>query len=533
MILQLQTMTSQNIIEAHVLNESEFLLYLDNYYIRNIYYEIFIIIFYTFFSIGIFFIYRYNNLGLSINVDLFFGLDYNRDSLLTLLMFTLNIMYYLSILSRLFYIHVIKIHFYLYQYEWYRDLCSKVKDNFLSFADKVLRIELYFYWSICDKKVLMKSLQSDKSIEERVNKMLNRKENDLINIYETARYKRWEYINNRKILYFCYKSIHYFLDKLPNISYLLSYWIYIITFLVLIYDIFNGTLYYIYYMLLVLLISNFIKKIRRFIYVTDPVCDDVISKYFYSKNMDYYIKRLENATSREKYLKKRQDDETEALLWVQEELESYIKNDFTVDYAIRDALDEQYTYNGAKRLNIILVIILGIIYYIVSDKYVIQISEITINIGFLFMPFIILLYLLHKKIRYVNKEIKIPKETKISTSMFSLPSSSEDLRYKWSFIILSALIIILMLYIMLKNKLTMEPNEIILNLKDYIIITEIFSINEKMQYLDHYIKYLKKISDFEQEHWEYLLNEIQSKLKIDTTISLKDIRDKIKLIFSS
>lgn len=151
---------------------------------------------------------------------------------------------------------------------------------------------------------------------------------------------------------------------------------------------------------------------------------------------------------------------------------------YHVRYPIRKA-NEKYLNNYARRMNMIILLLLGIIYYYINVlKYKLILLGLPIELFMLFLPLVSLIYFLPRKILYDTE--KTSEETSIVWG--------EHKGYKWLYRIILLITGIPMLYIMLKNKLTVFPNETILQIGDYLTITESYTIVEKMKYLSNYLK---------------------------------------------
>lgn len=300
-----------------------FLINLDKYYTNNIFFVYFMTIFFFIFNTLIFILFRIQFLGIS-NI-----IDFSVNSLtiwhiLNIILFILNITLYLKILNIIFYSYVIKLHFYLYQKNWYVAFNDFIRDHDMKLAS-LFRAYSRYCNDILEHNTFIKKYNSINYIFKRL-----RDQFFIISLY-----------------------ISRFLYYLP----------YLLVFIIVIYDLYHGCMYYTYYMLFVFLITNIIKKIRWFIYVKDVVYDTQISDYFY-KNNDQYLTLRKNIKEKSdiftlKFYK--HFEELNNILKSQEEIIEYFKDDFQVYYVLDKERQERNAilFSRAKRLHILLILIVG------------------------------------------------------------------------------------------------------------------------------------------------------------------------------
>lgn len=283
----------------------------------------------------------------------------------------------------------------------------------------------------------------------------------------------------------------------------------------------RGILYYIYYALFIYFIIVWIRKIRYFLSVKDPI-DKLISDYFYNNEIPYLkIKALrENNDIMKIYFNVGKD--TKNMLEYKEEIISYFLNDFVIyhmRYPVRK-MNEKYLNNNARRTNILILLSLGIIYYYQNSSKYILIIYTNIPIYLLLVILSLMGYFAYTRILYETETIS--EESPIVWA--------ENRYYKNLFRIIVFLMAIPMLYIMLKNKLTLLPNEVIFNLGENIRILEIFSLEEKSKYLRNYVEYLQKIVQFDEILLEKIIVNVEKTVSKNT--SLETIREEVhKVLF--
>lgn len=470
----------------------------DKYYISNLYYDSFILGFYFLMVFLIFMIYRITLFNKEVYVEYFDSISLNYSIVFTVILFLLTIHYYIKILDLLFQDYLIKIHFYLTQYTWYVKLNDFERNHYQWISNNISDL-----WSYITDKTISK--------KEFVHLYYIPIKNKGKDVYNSKEYKSWEKAQNNKYLLYFYNFIAAFLYILSQwVSLFLYYLLHSTVFLVFLYDIDNGKLYYIYYMLAIYFLMKFIRKVRDFIQIKDCVYDDIIMKYFYKNNIAY-----------EDIINKRKKSEMCGTIAIyEEEIKRYIKNNFQVHYIIDPYMvkNRKRNHNFAKRLNIIFLLILGVLYnYIHHEKYLVYIHTYELSLNCILIPIVIIL-------SYANYQL------------FYFPATREKvLEYKpylWLFRLIFLAIILPILYIILKNKITIMPNEILFSYGDNIKLLEVFSMEEKDRYLERYTKYLQRILVLDPE----IINNVILKVKpiiIQENITLQEIRNSVEEILSS
>lgn len=436
----------------------QFLLDLEKYYIFNKFIVFFMAFLYFFFNSIAFIILRYQVLGTPILVDF----SINKDNILYLIQFgvvILNINLYLKILNMVFYSYIIKLHFYFCQFSWYVSITDFQRENEMIFSNIIDVIEPTF------------------NIKQK---------------------------NLRYILFKISLYISRFLSYIPSFLVLFS----------LIFDLYKGCLFYVFYMLLLYFISNLIKRIRRFIYVKDILYDNTICKYFYKNTLEYakirkFLQENPNISCDDII---KLGEETAAIIYLRAELINYIKHDFHVYYTLDpDRIQADNLLNSrAKRLNILLLLVLANYYYFCNlGKYQIILCE-KFQLDFIYIS--IILFIL-----CCICDIKILSNNGIEYN--------ENKKYSYLFMFLFISQTIIILYIMLKNKITLFPDEFILDW-NYIKIIENYSIDEKMQYLEKYLNnFVYCQYENNLELWLNIKTTLIQNTPITEQITLKDIRN--------
>ena len=136
--------------------------------------------------------------------------------------------------------------------------------------------------------------------------------------------------------------------------------------------------------------------------------------------------------------------------------------------------------------------------------------NVSINIYYITVVLFFILIYIHQKIFVVGKE---------NSSIWS----TENKFYKKLFNLMLLGLILPIIFIVLKNKVILYPNEIIFEIKNIIYIQESFSIEEKKEYLKIFMSYLEKMWNIKKDDCLFIVEQIQ--LKINETTVLKDIRD--------
>lgn len=448
----------------------EFIKELDFYYAHNKIFTFFAGILYFIFSILIFFILRIEMIGSSKNIKIFAGF-LQLKTISNLILFLFCVMLYLNILSILFYPYILRLHYYLNQYNWYSSLNEWGLYHNMLISDLLGKI---FFFLHVKKKGL-----------------LNKKDNSfLIKIFY-------------KIMIKVINKLHTYMSR---VVYYFPYSLVVIAFII---DLYNNMLYYIYYALLYFFITNFIKKIRKFYNENDYGYDSKITSYFYKNEIPYEKAYNSITTSDPRSFMSAYPVSKQAgdIVSTREEIIYYFQNDRKVDYILDPdrKLASIQLFSKAKRINVLLLLFLANIYFVYNyKKYNIHL----LNMGYEIQPIYLIIPLLLLTLIF---EIKILYE--IENALFH---GGEHKIYKIAFIFLVIIQAIFILYLILKNNLITYPTEIIFQC-DYITITETFTKDEKIKYTIRYIDILMSDSQ------NILQSKILLKEKMITLIEKSDL----------
>jgi|ERR1700753_41601 len=457
-------------------DKKSFLINLDKYYIKDIYFVYFMVVVYFILNTLIFVIFRIQFLGVSKIVDISVD-SFIIVNILNIFIFMGIIILYFQILNTVFYSYLIQLHFYLYQKIWYVSLNDIIRDNDMKLADISRNCAIF-----CD------------------------------NLYENN-----VFIKQKKYLSYIFKKFsHYSMKVSSYISRFFYYLPYTIIILILIYDLYYGCLFYIYYMSLIFLFINTIRKYRKFLYVKDVVYDTIISNLFYKNEVQYLFLRKQLLINSDNI--KIKFDELSKVLHHRTEIIEYFKEDFQVYYVLdkqRKKANKLF-FSRAKRFNLLLLLFLASIFILYNySKYQIFIFDIyKLNANVILFPLLIITYLFESRIFY-----EIPKSFTYEINKY----------YYNLFYFLIVIQIILLYFILLKNRITSMPDEILLDLKCFKII-ENYTIEDKKAYLEQYLNILNNIEHFDQmENWDWtaVKEKIKEIIKITQDTSLQNIRDAV------
>lgn len=503
-------------------DSDEFLQSLHKYYVTNLYYDLFILFIYGFSYFGIFLLFRIKLLGQTLDIMSLSINSLNLNSFIHFLLYIFCIIFYIKIIRSLFYLSLIRLHYYFYQFPWYEDIIDNCHMQFNVLSDRVMSLAAKIGKYTRPKKdfdaFLEHVLELKCIVLGNSEKLLNFRYN------QKKQRELWMIINNNLILFCVIYLINYLLHKFWRISRKLKYISYPLLFLLIIWEIHQGTFYYIYYGLMIYFLTLWIRKIRYFLSVRDP-SEKAITDYFYNNEIPYLkIKSLlDNNDLRNIY--NNIGGNTKTVLEYKDELISYMLNDFVVyhvRYPVRKA-NEKYLDNDARRSNVLILIFIAIIYYYVNaSKYTLIISGIILDIYLLLIPLFLLQYFLYGKILFDTGK----------TSGEAAIVWAENRYYKNLSRLVVIIIAILTLYIMLKNKLMLFPQEVILEVKDCIKITENYTIAEKMKYSLSYLEIIIKALNLTEDPKTILCDRVQKELILDNKITLAMIRKQIEEIIS-
>jgi hypothetical protein len=340
---------------------------------------------------------------------------------------------------------------------------------------------------------------------------------------EKVRYAAWPYFQNKYFRFldkWFFQTVVHFIEL--HISHFVHYIPYTCLALAFIYDLYHQQFYTIQFAGLFVVITTFIAKIRYFLYVKDCVHDSILNAYFYKNKIPYkeIRKTLFGKACRISVIITNRmiiGEEGDTAVLYMSEISNYMAHDFKVYYFIDKLRVAGFNYrrNQAKRLSILFILLLGNIYYIYNyTKYSIIIwNSITLSPVLLLIPLWVLTCLEHKKILYLFTEK--PFEMR------------EHKKNKRLYLVLWLIQGSIMLYILLKNKMTLFPMESIYE-GSFIQIIEAFSYDEKVAYIKKYLDFVATITAPNKDYWIEVFTNMDIVTLINTDLSMEGIRDNIK-----
>lgn len=259
----------------------------------------------------------------------------------------------------------------------------------------------------------------------------------------------WPYFQNNTYRVFEKIVNDYILKHLRDYSSRFAHCIpYTLVVIAFFYDINKGQYYTVQYALLLLLITNFIAKCRYFFHVKDNVYDTILCEYFYKNSIPYvniqqklykYTTYISGITSNAIIIGEQGDN---VIFSIDEIANYYITDEL-------NAKDEHYLYALARRHNILFLLFIANIYI-----HIILFKMLSMPLYLILIPLLIMAIIINgKTIHALEQKNK---------TMFSR-HCIENKKYKYFFIILVIIQSILIVYAIIANKLTMIPNEIIID----------------------------------------------------------------------
>lgn len=505
----------QIIIKKHTLQDDTSYLslfkHLHKFKNHTISFSIFILLLYLSIVISPLLFIRIRRLGLVYDLPTLRDGIFDYKLYIPLIFILLSFIWILKITNYILYTYVLKLHFYLYyKSEYYIHTFTEYK----FFKDPLLddfctRIMLFFYTLYKTNKKFIENYKFARKALLRVRK----NPDDVKNKWFLYLYLR-RYVNKYVLLkhLITYISL-FFLHLSFYMTKFIYYLPYSLLFITLGYDITQGVITYTFYATLYLYITNLIKKVRKFYKEKDQLLDHKLATYFYN-NVDAYNEfqvLLETPSkSSEPFLDSKYPyPEIMSIFLMKKELIAYINSDFVVDYLRRpmQAQNIIIVNNIYKRLNILMVLIIFNIYMLYNNKYILIIYNIPISLSIISITLLGLMYYLHRQ---------IPEETEDSWVEYTTP--------KRIFYILLVISILFFGFLFLKNKLTLDPQEIIISCQDVITIKENFTLTDKFNYLKKYITYLKT-----NDSWDTnILEKIQKDIIENNLITIDMMFDEIK-----
>ena len=436
--------------EKENLDIMDILEILELYRIKNFYFEIFQIFIYfllnflVFLYLRLIFIINEKKSGIEFLNNIFL-----LSNIFDIFFIFLSIILYMKIIEILFYPSIIKIHIFLSKFKNYTQFTNFMFENSSFISTKFNEICTFFSQLTLDEDFVKRYIEL-KLRRKHMDYSLKLEDFPKEIYYNDIDYKIWKIVNNNKIIYyFCrfFCIIEKNFNNTSNISKIFYYLPGYFCIFVLIFDLYNNEIYYFQFALLFLLITNFIKKFRYFYESKFYRYDEIISGYLYfEKFIIISEKKIDNKEELKEYLN-----------FDRKDIIKYINNNFTRDIIIELQNDSYRSNNRSKRLLMIFLILISSIFFYLTNKYFLLIFDKSINFYLYSLFLVILLYLVHRNIKYFSKEIDDFKE---------------NLFYKNLFRMLVLILGFPIIYIILKNKLVMDPTENIFEVKGIIKIIE-------------------------------------------------------------
>lgn len=469
----------------------DFLLFqkhLDSYYVTNIWYTSFMVTLYGIMLSGIFLLFRLSLMGYERYIDII-DTSYLPSTILPWLIFTMIsfmicIICYRTFLQIIFFKEVIKLYFYMSQFYWFQT-CY----HWITLLDIV---NIFFQWRAVFEYLVNPQVENQygyfRSFE-----ILEDEDN-------WTRATFWRNRVQHNILFLLIAQVcYYFLSNYESFFYKISRIPQIIFSLVLVTELFNRKLFYIYYLLPIVLLLKLISQCYIFFKERKDDYDTAIYIYFYKNDIPYEKIRL--------YFKQKNDIyDPNNYQTLQSIRLTYKYNMLTFKKYVLDrfivSMDEVPKYTAAETKNKtlreqIMIIMLFVIY-----------NYSTTETMLLYIILIIMFYFSQKALVYIEKKDYITSN-KTYTRIF------------WIFTVLE----LFMIYILIvKAKFIFMDNNI---LWDYIItIRHTYSDIEKIQYFWHYIAYITKNVGiyYDHEYLQSILSTVNLKDKILSAEELKDIK---------
>ena len=224
----------------------------------------------------------------------------------------------------------------------------------------------------------------------------------------------------------------------------------------------------------------------------DCVHDTGLYKYFYKNNFNYseFYKLLTSKTITDEERFSALTNETNTILYEQQDLTEYIMNDFKV-YYIRDPNRTTLQFdNYIKKLHVITILsFISIYFYTIHNQYelILNILDLKISVMILLIPLVLSILIRQTTLRIFDDSIKI---NRYYLGLF------------WILVTLQSFIFFLLL---IKNQLVFIANEVLWS--KGITIIQHYTIEEKTNFLYEYLKY--KLSQNELIDKIYIIDQIQ------------------------
>lgn len=473
------------------------LLYLNKYFIKNIYYTIWNCCLYFFFKVSILFYLRYSYLGQEIVINNRYP-QINYEQLpyfiviVFLLIFVLMSFYWL--LDLLFFHHVLTLYLYIKNTE----IFSTFLYYFINYSLKDLWGPIYLFFD-CIYRLTPKPhdyYYNDHYIYSSIynNKIISKLTVHFIYLAENHRSIFWLFTTFRQIFHLFYLYFHF-----QGVGYYLNI---LLFFCIILYDFYCLRIYYTFYYFFIFYLINLFHKYDKFEMTKDPLIDFTIYKYFYCNSVDYK-KQYVDLLNKNIIISFSKENKDLLTILNDENNFKYILNNFQHFY------EDPY-----KNINYITFnCIFKFIFNIVLTIFVINNGE-TVNEYLFFILCaicnIICIQQIYKKIDF------------------------KQYRYDVIFWVITLLQIYLFWLILIKPAIIFMDTEILLEIPHIIKITKVYTIEEKIMYLFQYFEYCINSTDFvNKEYFRHILRQIDFTVLICDKTTLKDIQVYVLLLLDT
>jgi hypothetical protein len=544
----------KNYLDKFLASDSDYLSFLHFFYSNNIYITITKILLYIFFNLGIFIIIRYYRLYNIINLNVCFDiLNISYSNIVLFILFIIMLTLYKLLLYNVFFKEVLKLHVFLSRIERYGDYRMEISQE----LDGIFRIKILDTIAHFLSKMLSNKNDYDYFVTTRSKIVNDPKDYYRRNVFFTRIklyllfYIRPFVISKPKLASFVRKIQHSIYD-IERYQESYKYIVEVILLIILLNDLYNRELHYIFYALFWYLLVQIWRKIKIFARTKDPVLDDILYKYFYEGV--YIVATKEDDDKYDAFIKKKSTDEVIEFLsrekpenpeeaYIKDLLEmskkqtniedykkpltEYILSNFMVSY-YRDIVETQNANQQRNKYRLILIILTLFILsisYLYNDRYYFLFNSIKLPLIVILIPLPIMIWCIkgHTTIKDILTTIDVME-------VFAVKLSNKQLLL-FKFMLLCYLAFFSILYV--KSNIPFYYTEIVFNYK--ITLVQVFNENTKINFIFKYLEHLINNTDItildkiNIVKYFYLLNLQEI---IDITQSIDSIKIDVDILFN-
>jgi hypothetical protein len=520
---------NKKLLKAKEISKEDFLLYLDNYYIENLFFTISCVLFYFIGNISWVLYLRIKAItalnmenktlfapresDVNINIDIMYVLDVTFYFIL----FLITILVFKQLLHALFYDEVVKLHLYLSNWDkhfYYYKFTKSFSDIRFFIGDCFGKVYLFVY-NVCNFVPMSKPDNPDWNECNEYDSIYEKEHIQKLSLFCVDLVKKHPIcLSLFKLLRFIFNWLckHMTFGRFGFIRHIP----YLILIPIMFYDLLHMKLYYTLYAFLPVYVIMILKQVSHFMGKKHVVFDCDLSKYFYDNTLNYAKQRILLKEDMNLYLSiVLKSGSKYDLVFNKARFIKYVLNDFCDP-------ENEYRYEMSPRAKILLnmyrhyfvMCVIGMslcysIYTIKIHKITVISLNIEVSLIYVLIPLFILTYYSCQKTHYTEEP------TWVTHKNFN--------RLFWICTLIQSLIYGI---ILIKAQIMLASNNILWQGLGIQIMIR-YTLEEKLTYLHKYFEFfinLEKIPEQDRNNFKLFLEELDPRTVIMEHTTIRDIR---------